>query len=170
MNVLGWLEADMARHMLLEFPLLLLLGWLLPERLPGRLKVRWQHYDQYGLTGWTAFGAVIGYWMIPAALDDALSSPIVNGAKHASLIGAAALLKEAMGRSPVIVEAFFAGNIAWMGAAVGMVYMETDVQLCLNYLADSQWRAGAGLVAVSAASPIVVAVTRWRPWATASCS
>jgi hypothetical protein len=45
-----------------------------------------------------------------------------------------------------VLEAFFIGNFVWMSATVGLVYQSAETQLCLNYVADSQERAGRGLV------------------------
>ena len=47
----GWLEAHMARHMLLQFPLLLLGGMLLAGWLPLVWRRRISLYNQLGLNG-----------------------------------------------------------------------------------------------------------------------
>ena len=38
------------------------------------------------------------------------------------------------------------GNIAWMTATAGMLYLETPQRLCVNYLQDDQQHTGIGLV------------------------
>jgi hypothetical protein len=163
MNPLAWLEADMARHMLVEFPLLVALGALLAS---PRIDI--DRFDRYGLTGWTLASLVLAFWMIPAALDAALASPGVNSAKYASLVAAGFALRGAMRRSPLVLEAFFVGNFAWMAATVGLVYQEAETQLCLNYLADSQQRAGRGLVLCAVAALVGFALRFARagapPW------
>jgi hypothetical protein len=163
MNPFAWLEADMARHMLVEFPLLVALGALLAS---PRIDI--DRFDRYGLTGWTLASLVLAFWMIPAALDAALASPGVNSAKYASLVAAGFALRSAMRRSPLVLEAFFVGNFAWMAATVGLVYQEAETQLCLNYLADSQQRAGQGLVLCAVAALVGFALRFARagapPW------
>jgi hypothetical protein len=154
MNPLAWLEADMARHMLVEFPLLLAAGAALVPR-AERLAAGMAQFDAYGLTGWTTASLVLGFWMIPAALDAALASAAVNGAKYASLLGAGFALRGAMQRSPVALEAFFVGNFAWMWATVGLLYQDAETQLCLNYLADAQQRTGRGLVTAAVVVPLL---------------
>ena len=62
MNPLAWLEADMARHMLVEFPLLMAAGAAF--RQPQALAA----FDRYGLTGWTLASLVAAFWMIPAGM------------------------------------------------------------------------------------------------------
>jgi hypothetical protein len=121
-----------------------------------------ERFDCYGLTGWTFASLVVAFWMIPAALDAALAAQAVNCAKYVSLIAAGFALRSAMRRSPVVLEAFFIGNLAWMSATVGLVYQSVETQLCLNYLADSQQRAGRGLVVAAIAVLIFWAALRVR--------
>jgi len=156
MNPIAWLEVDMARHMLLEFPLLVALGAALAHRLAPRADAAIARFDRYGLTGWTFASLVLAFWMIPAALDAAIGSAAVNAAKYASLVASGFAVRSAMRRSPIALEAFFVGNFAWMAATVGLVYQEAEAQLCLNYLANSQQRAGRGLVVFA-----VVALVAW---------
>jgi hypothetical protein len=162
MNPIAWLEVDMARHMLLEFPLLIALGAALAHRLAPRADAVIARVDHYGLTGWTFASLVLAFWMIPAALDAAIGSAAVNMAKYASLVASGFAVRSAMRRSPIALEAFFVGNIAWMAATVGLVYQETEMQLCLNYLADSQQRAGRGLVVFAVVSLVVWVALRAR--------
>jgi len=156
---MSWLETDMARHMLVEFPLLMALGVGLASK---RFDFLIEGFDRYGLTGWTLAGLVVAFWMIPAALDAALEATVVNLAKYASLVAAGFALRSAMRRSPVVLEAFFIGNFVWMSATVGLVYQTVETQLCLNYLADSQQRAGRGLVVAAIAVLISWAALRVR--------
>src|SRR5262245_52210295 len=60
-----------------------------------------------GLTGWTFATVVLGFWMIPIALDAALSSAIINATKYASLFAAGLTVRHSMQRSPLVLEAFF---------------------------------------------------------------
>jgi hypothetical protein len=142
------LEADMARHMLLAFPLAMALGALAFGR---RFDAGFARIDRLGLTGWFFASLVLAYWMIPSALDAAIASPGTDAAKLASLALAGAALRSSWRRSPPMLEAFFVGNFAWMAATVGLVYQDAPAQLCLNYLSDSQQRAGSGLVVAAIA-------------------
>jgi hypothetical protein len=154
MNPLAPLEADMALHMLVEFPLLAGAGAALAHYAPRRVDDAIATFDRYGLAGWTLASLVAAYWMIPAAIDAALGSGAVNAAKYASLLAAGFALRGALRRSPFALEAFFVGNFTWMAATVGLIYQEAEIQLCLNYLADSQQRAGRGLVVLAVAALI----------------
>lgn len=142
------LEADMARHMLLEFPVAMALGAVV---LGARSGAAFARVDRLGLTGWLAASLTLAYWMIPSALDAAIANPATNAAKLATLALAGAALRSSARRSPAMIEAFFVGNFAWMAATAGLLYQDAPVQLCLNYLPDSQQRAGGGLVVAAIA-------------------
>ena len=156
MNPIAWLEADMARHMLVEIPLIVVAGAYLARFTPSRMRSAFARIDAFGLTGWLFAGLVTAFWMIPAALDAAVASPAMNAAKFASLLAGGFLLRESLRRSPLALEAFFVGNFTWMAATVGLVYQDAETRLCLAYLVDSQQRAGEGLVIVA-----VVAFAAW---------
>src|SRR5712671_5271848 len=111
-----WLEANMARHMLVEFPLLLGAGAAVGAALLPRRRARRPSYNQYGLTGLALLTLTLGFWMIPAALDTALASPAMAAAKYASLIVAGVVAPASFQAAPLAVQAFFVGNVSWMTA------------------------------------------------------
>lgn len=155
------LEADMAWHMLVEFPLVVGIGAVAAGCSP-RATAGFARLDRMGMAGWTFTSLVLAFWMIPAALDAALASPAMNAAKFASLALAGFAMRSSTSRSPPALEAFFVGNFAWMSATAGLLYQEAETQLCLNYLADGQQRAGRGLVVLAIAIPIAWLALRRR--------
>jgi hypothetical protein len=159
MSVLAWLEADMARHMLVEFPLLMGCGAALERFMPRAVEAFVARFDALGLTGWTLATLVVLFWMIPSALDAALGQIAVDTAKYLSLAAAGFALASSMRRSPLLLEAFFVGNFVWMSATIGLLYQESESRLCLNYLTNSQRDAGRGLVAYA-----LVALVAWFAW------
>src|SRR5258708_36555269 len=82
----SWLEADMARHMLVEFPLLLVGGLATAKALPERMVARIMRSNQMGLAGFTFVSRIAAYWMIPVALVQALSRRPAAGAKCARIL------------------------------------------------------------------------------------
>jgi hypothetical protein len=153
-----WLEANMARHMLVEFPLLLGAGAAVGAALLPRHRARQPSYNQYGLTGFAFLAFALGFWMIPAALDNALASGAMAAAKYASLIVAGLMAPASFRSAPLAVQVFFVGNVGWMTATAGLLYQDADRQLCLYYLVDMQSLAGRGLVVVSIAMMVAWAV------------
>ena len=145
----GWLEAHMARHMLLQFPLLLLGGALLAAWLPLVWRQRISHYNQLGLNGMVYVSLLTTVWMIPSALDLALAQPGINLAKLLSLFLAGMALRLSWQPAGRMIQGFFLIGWAMMGMTVGMLYGESDSRLCNAYLQSQQARAGNGLILLS---------------------
>ena len=161
-SVRTWLEADMARHMLIEFPLLIGAGWAIGGTFSANARRAIDRWNLYGLAGLTFVLATLGFWMIPAALDAALSGVASASAKYATLFAAGTALRWSWPRAPRMVLAFFIGNVVWMMATVGLLYQEAPQQLCLYYLADSQVNAGRGLVLLAAGLLLAAGYTALR--------
>ena len=62
------------------------------------------------------------------------------------------LLAASWYRMDAEVLLFFAGNLAWMTATAGLLYLEAPAQLCVSYLQDDQQHAGLGLVVLAVAA------------------
>lgn len=144
-------EARMSLHMLVEFPALVAAGWAacrLSERHAGlrRVHVLQSFFDWGGLSSVTFASGVAAVWMLPSALDAALMSGGVAAAKFASWWVAGWLLAASRRRMAPEVLLFFSGNLAWMLATAGMLYLDTPARLCVNYLQDDQRHTGTGLV------------------------
>ena len=109
--VLAWpplrhaLEASMWRHMVLQFPLLLLAGaaWA------GALPPAWQgrSINQYGITGWVAASSILAVLMIPRVLDLALLRPEVEVAKCTALVLAGLALRLSWQPAGRVLQFFF---------------------------------------------------------------
>jgi hypothetical protein len=146
-----WLEADMARHMLIEFPLLLVAGLATAKALPEGSVAFIIRFNRLGLAKFTFVSLTTAYWMIPAALDQALLSGPAAAAKYTSFLAAGMLLPVSFQAAPLAMQTFFVGNWVWMTATVGLLYQNTPQQLCVNYLIGTQLSAGEGLVAAALA-------------------
>ncbi len=138
------IEGRMSLHMLLEFPALLAAGWA-AQRLG--LRAGWLYWiDWRGWTGATLVTLVSITWMLPSLLDLSLLLPAVAAAKYLSWWLAGWWLAHSWRRLDPEALLFCIGNIAWMTATAGMLYLETPQRLCVNYLQDDQRHAGIGLV------------------------
>lgn len=153
-----FVESRMALHMLLEFPLLMASGWCLRrwwqrrrsmQDGAGRLE---QLLDWRGWTGATFVTVVTVVWMVPSMLDAALLALPVAAFKYVSWWLAGWLLASSWYRMDAEVLLFFAGNLAWMTATAGLLYLETPSQFCVSYLQDDQQHAGLGLVVLAVAA------------------
>ncbi|MFA6973068.1 MAG: hypothetical protein WC208_16945 [Gallionella sp.] len=147
------MESDMAYHMLLQFPLILLAGWLLARGLFNQTSI--QKWNHAGVTGLLAASMILMFWMIPRALDLVLINTTLDFLKFLSLALAGAALALSWAVAGIIVRGFFLGNVLPMMMVVGWLYVEAPVRLCNSYLSNDQLRTGSGLLALSIAGILV---------------
>lgn len=138
-----WLEGSMSAHMLVQIPLLAGIGILAARQMPER--------GQEALLA-AAGGAIpcvlvatfaSGYWMLPRALDAAITSPLVETAKFVSLpalVGAPLAL--AWRRLGIIGRGFVWTNFISMLAVLGWLYIAAPVRVCNSYAVFEQEQAG----------------------------
>lgn len=146
-----WLEATMARHMVLEIPAIFACGWLAAHAAGPRLSTLFSHWGFNGIPALLASLLVTGYWMLPVALDHAVLDPSVNILKVISLILAGLITGTTWRQAGTVLQAFFVLNWAWMTLTAGLLYQEAPQQLCSVYLSEQQALAGAGMVALASA-------------------
>jgi hypothetical protein len=139
------LESRMSLHMALELPLLLTCGWVIADAVPMRPALL-DLVDQGGLMAATTASCVLALSMVPAALDQAVLEPGVACLKYGMWMGAGALLQAARQRFKPVIRAFFLGNAAWMTITAGLLYLDSEQQLCVNYLIDDQKATGWSVV------------------------
>lgn len=153
--VRNMMEGDMALHMLLQFPLILLAGWLLAQGFSSQTKAGLQRWNHAGIAGLLLVAMVLMLWMIPRALDMVLSDGTMELWKFLTLITAGMALELSWQAAGLIVRGFFLGNVLPMMMVVGWLYIEAPVRICNAYLVDDQSRTGSGLLALSIAGSLV---------------
>lgn len=166
------LESSMARHMLLQIPMLLAAGvcfsfswrWQATARHLETVSIaqRLRQYDENGITGLFFCLLVTAYWMIPKALDSAALSMATDVWKFLSLMLAGLVLPGSLSRANIVIQLFFLGNFAAMSAIVGMLFQDTPRRLCNLYLIDDQMLTGTGLVTLAIAIPVLWLMVRMR--------
>lgn len=154
-------EASMFTHMVLQLPLLVFAGVFAGRRMSGPMTARIAAFDALGLSSALMVIVTSFAWMIPSALDLALLSPAVNLLKFVSLWASGFLLGTALRRLTLGIETFLLGNVGWMLATAGLLYMDATTRLCVNYLFDEQRAAGIGLMAMAVLLGIRLMV-RWH--------
>ena len=140
-----FLEASMTRHMLVQFPLLALGGFLLAGTLPRQVLERINRWNDYGITGLFATALLLALLMIPRVLDLALVDVRIEIAKWLALLASGAALRLSWRPAGWLVQGFFLGNVLPMTAVVGYLFESSPVRVCNAYLLDDQARLGQGL-------------------------
>ncbi|WP_368639624.1 hypothetical protein ABRZ04_11935 [Castellaniella ginsengisoli] len=164
------LTALMSLHMLVQIPLLVLAGlcaeqaWHARRLAAGsaRPSAAWS-YNEYGIPGLLLVSLVGAGWMIPKALDDALTDWRVAAFKYLGLPFCGWLLRASLRRSNVVIKLFFLGNFCWMSAIVGMIYLDQPIRLCNAYLQDDQDWSGRGLIALAIVLPSCWLLVELKP-------
>ncbi|MES2362779.1 MAG: hypothetical protein V4646_13425 [Pseudomonadota bacterium] len=144
-----WLEAGMSTHMLLQYPLIALAGFLLAAALPSRWPPRLNAWNAHGISGLFASALILALLMIPRVLDLALVDGRTELAKWLSLLFCGAALRLSWQAAGLLVQGFFLGNVLPMMAVVGYLYESSPVRVCNAYLLDDQVRLGQWLVWIS---------------------
>lgn len=179
------LTALMSSHMLVQIPLLILAGalaeralWMARRRVlegtatlesrispdrPGNATQPSWSYNEYGIPGLLLASLVGAAWMIPKALDDALTDWKVAAFKYIGLPLCGWVLGNSWRRAPLVVKLFFVGNFCWMSAIVGMIYLDQPARLCNAYLLGDQDWAGRGLIALAVLIPLVWLLVGIKP-------
>ena len=154
------LEGTMIFHMLVQIPLLAVAGTIGALAIPTRWRARVTSWNRFGITGTLVAILVSTWWMVPRALDGAVSSGAMELFKFVSLpllVGAPAALS--WPELPFVGKGFLLANILPMWAVVGWLYVAAPTRVCNYYLVDQQVIAGYGLIAVSiAAGAAVIAI------------
>lgn len=150
------LEAQMILHMLLQIPLLALAGGFAAQAVPLRWRASIAQWNQLGITGMVLALMVSTWWMVPRALDGALSSGTMELAKFVSLpllVGVPVALS--WRELPFVGKGFVLANVLPMWAVVGWLYVAAPARLCNYYLVDQQVAAGYGLIAAAVVASFV---------------
>lgn len=145
------LEASMTLHMLVQYPLLALAGYLLAAALPGRWLARLGRWNAHGISGLFAAAMMLAILMIPRVLDLALVDGRIEILKCLALLACGAAVRLSWQAAGLLVQGFFLGNVLPMMAVVGNLYETSPVRVCNAYLLDDQARLGQILVWIAAA-------------------
>lgn len=138
-----FLAASMARHVLVQMPALVVLGFLLGRRIRG---TRLSAADPAGLAGLLCLVGAIAFWLLPRSLDLAVQSDLADQLMHLSLLGSGALFASGSRRLPFAVR----GTAAILGVsmlfALGAFYSRSFVLVCSAYTLEIQQSAGRAMI------------------------
>ncbi len=153
----AWLESSMSLHMLVQIPLLAAAGFAAATALPARSRDAIAHEVGGVVPCLLAASLASTFWMIPRALDLALSEPAVEAAKFVSLpllVGVPLAL--AWPRLGMLGRGFVWTNFASMLAVLGWLYRASPLRACNAYPVSDQREAGEWLIFLA-----IVAFAGW---------
>jgi hypothetical protein len=161
------LESDMALHMAVQVPLLIVLGVLVAAVARDR-EPRWfADADWLGIPGIVAVALGTSFWMLPRALDEAIANPAFDLVKFLSLPLLVGLpLGLSWHRMPPLGRAFIWANFIPKLGAIGGLYLAAPIRLCAYYRLDQQELAGWTLIAIALALGMTwffAAFVGWTP-------
>ena len=167
-HVRTWFELTMVRHMVLQLPLLALIGACIGQawresQLIGKNAAALhalQRFNAGGATGMLAASFIVMLWMLPRCLDLARLDAAVDALKFVTVPAAGLAVALSWPRLPVIARAVVHIELIASFWRFGWGYLAAEMRLCLAYLADDQQRAGELLLWTGAAYAVIVV---WRP-------
>ena len=141
------LESTMTGHMLVQIPLLVLVGILMGGCLPASVRRGLSPWNRYGLTALLLAVFTLAYWMLPRSLDLALESELAELAKFISLPLLAGLpLRLSWTALGSIGRGVVWSQLVAKLAVMGWLYLEAPVRVCTRYLVSDQEQVGRALL------------------------
>lgn len=136
-------ESIMVIHMHMQMPLLIVVGMLFTPLLKEKLPHFFEKWNENGIPGLLLFFIILSYWMIPRAMDDAITSVPVEVFKFISFPFLAGVpLRDSWRKLTPFVKKVFYVAIAVLFGIMAWLYIAAPSQLCNNYLVTEQKALG----------------------------
>jgi len=133
-----WLEASMIRHVLIQIPCLVLIGYLFAYQYLNTNRFL-TLINEKGLAGILLCIFIGGYWMLPRALDAALLDPAVAFMKYISLPFFVGIpLAISWKKIHPIARAVIKIEFLTMLFRLGWLYLVSPIRLCNFYQLNEQ--------------------------------
>lgn len=157
------LESRMTLQMLVQIPLLVVVGYLLRDAIPCRMTARIDQWNHQGVTGLVLASLAGLFWMLPRSLDAAVSEASMEAAKFISV---PLLIGLPMGlswpRMGFVVRGVFLVELIATCFRLGWLYMVSPIRLCNRFLLDDQQQSGTIMMTVGSAILLyVIAKLMW---------
>ncbi|MDH5682640.1 MAG: hypothetical protein OEZ36_13705 [Spirochaetota bacterium] len=141
----NYLDANMSRHMLIQIPLLLLLGYVSGHRFRHSLFSS----NNRGLPGFIFFVGTIIFWMIPRSLDEAALSNHIDTIMHFNMAIAGFALGHSASRLSFPLKGALAVYSLSMIISMGFAYSNYNSLICAAYNLNQQRELGSFLLYLS---------------------
>lgn len=149
----AYLDASMTRHMLIQMPLLAVLGYAAGLRRP--LPPRLESFPPAMLV--FVMGTLL-FWMLPRSLDSAATVAWVDQLMHLNMLVAGCCLALALPRLPFQWKMAAGVYALAMALTAGVVYATAVVPVCARYSVQQQSAAGALLLSIGGVLFVVLLI------------
>ncbi|MBT2686541.1 hypothetical protein [Bacillus sp. ISL-37] len=158
--VANLMESVMIIHMHMQMPMLVIAGFFMGQFFQQRFPHFFSKYNQEGIPGILLFIIIMGYWMLPRTMDEALTVNSVELFKFISLPFLAGVplrdsWKKLSKNRKNYTIAFF--TVIFFG--MGWLYIQANDQLCNNYLVVDQIILGWGFITMAICMVVYLAYT-----------
>jgi hypothetical protein len=157
-TVMHALQQRMTTQMLVQIPLLVIVGHFIARSLPDGATAVIDNWNSRGITGLVLATVTSMFWMLPRMLDASVTDALVATAKYASvpfLIGLPLALS--WPRMGFIVRGVFLAECIATLFRLGWLYLISPERLCNLYLLEDQQRLGQWLLLIGAALCLAIA-------------
>lgn len=158
--VANLMESVMIIHMHMQMPMLIIAGFLMGKFFLEKFPRFFEKYNENGIPGILLFIIILSYWMLPRTMDEALTEVPVEIFKFISLPFLAGVsLRISWQKLSTFMKngVFILYTILFL--IMGWLYVQSDSQLCNNYLVIDQIILGWGFIAMAVCIVIYLAYT-----------
>lgn len=142
-------ESIMLLHMLVQLPLLILAGWLVGDWLIKKFNSFFTAWNTDGVPGMILIVFITMYWMLPRALDEAVTIYYIELFKFISLPLVGLFLRDSWKKMQTLGKGFIFLNYLSMFALMAWLYIDSPIQICNNYLETQQKALGWGFLVIT---------------------
>jgi amino acid transporter len=152
------MESIMIVHMHMQMPMLVIAGFFMARLIQDKFPRFFEKYNQNGVPGILLFTIIMCYWMLPRTMDEALTIPIVEAFKFISLPFLAGIpLRDSWKKLSARLKNGVIILFTFLFLMLGWLYIQTNAQLCNNYLVIDQVILGWGFMTMAICMVIYIA-------------
>ncbi|MBP2241932.1 hypothetical protein J2Z40_002505 [Cytobacillus eiseniae] len=145
----NYMESIMIVHMLIQLPLLILVGWLIGKPILRKFQHFFANWNTNGVPGIILFIFITMYWMLPRAIDEAVSEWYIELFKFIGLPIIGLCIRDSWSKIQTLGRSFIFLNYLPMFGLMAWLYIDSPIQICNNYLESQQKVLGWGFLVIT---------------------
>lgn len=147
--IIHWMESIMIIHMLVQMPLLIIVGLLIGKQFIEMLNSFLKSWNGNGVPGILIVVFITSFWMIPRTMDEALTISHMELFKFISLPIVGIFIKDSWYKLQDVGKVFLYLNYLSMFSLMAWLYIDAPIQVCNNYLQVEQQMLGWGFLLIT---------------------